>query len=107
MDAIFEVLPLPDRQPISFQAVNVFHSPCRQEMRKQRNVADGVYSLRCSCGLEIFFPAYGEAQRVITEAAIGQRFGTLPAGSFTSEHKGEIEVRVKTVGYPVVPAADV
>lgn len=98
MAAILEVLPLLDKQAVSLQAVRLFHIPCSQEMQKYRNPADSTRLLRCACGFEIVFPAHGVAERVVTEAAIGEQCGVLPVGSFTSEHRGAIEVRVKAAG---------
>ena len=96
--AILEVLPLSDSQPISLHAIRLFHSPCSQEMQKHRNPTDDTYSLSCTCGFEVAFPVYGVAAQVITEAAIGQQGGTLPAESFISDDARAIEIRVRTLG---------
>jgi len=49
-----EVSPLHDNEDLSFANLHLFHASCSNAaLNKYRNPCTGVYSLKCSCGLEL------------------------------------------------------
>ena len=61
-------------------------------MRLYRNPAASEYTLKCTCGIEIFLGQGGVAADTITKTVIDQQPRTLPDNSFFSDQVTEVRV---------------
>jgi hypothetical protein len=71
-----EVNPLADNEETSFANVRLRHARCEHGLlRKHRDPASGIYTLRCGCGLELELTA--DAITSITYTAIDEQPRTI------------------------------
>jgi hypothetical protein len=85
MPATIEIVPLPDNEPISMEAVMFTHVGCLGELRARRSLTSGQYVLRCKCGLELFLN--DESSQQVIKMAVGAEDHQVPQDAITSTSK--------------------